>query len=50
MEQGKSENTVKDELVEEQEILKIQEFVKTLGSVERAKQAIDELARLRKTA
>ena len=33
-----------------QETLKIQEFVKKLGGVERAKLAVEELARLRKSA
>ena len=52
MERGKSEQSiVKDEKVmEEKEVLKLEEFVKKLGGVERAKLALDELARLRKTA
>jgi hypothetical protein len=34
----------------EQETLKIQEFVNKLGGVERAKLAVEELARLQKSA
>ena len=45
-----NEKTAKDVKVAEQEVLKIQEFVKKLGGIERAKLAVDELARLKKTA
>jgi len=34
----------------EQKILKIQEFVEKLGSVEKAKEALDTLAKIRKAA
>jgi hypothetical protein len=41
---------VKDGKVAEQEVLKIQEFVQKLGGIERAKLAVEELARLKKSA
>ena len=43
----KTEKVVK---VAEQEVLKIQDFVKKLGGIERAKLAVEELSRLKKTA
>ena len=48
MERRKTEqNTNKDENVAAggQEVLKIQDFVKKLGGIERAKRTLDELAR-----
>jgi hypothetical protein len=45
-----NQKTVKDVKVAEQEVLKIQEFVQKLGGIERAKLAVEELARLKKTA
>jgi hypothetical protein len=45
------QKTARDgKLTTEQEALKLQEFVKKLGGVERAKLALDELARLKKSA
>ena len=45
------QKTAKDgKLRTEQEVLKLQEFVKKLGGVERAKRALDELSRLKKSA
>ena len=45
-----AEKPVKDAKVAEQDVLKIQEFVQKLGGIERAKLAVEELAKLRKTA
>ncbi len=52
MEQGKSkQNAIRGKKgIAEQEVLKIQDFVQKMGGVERAKLALDELARLRKSA
>ena len=44
------QTTVKDVKVAEQDVLKIQDFVKKLGGIERAKLAVEELARLKKSA
>lgn len=41
---------VKDGKVAEQQVLKIQEFVKKLGGIERAKLAVEELSRQNKAA
>lgn len=41
---------VKDGNVAEQNVLKLQEFVQKLGGIERAKLAVEELARLKKSA
>ena len=45
-----NQKTAKDVKVAEQDVLKIQDFVKKLGGIERAKLAVEELARLKKTA
>lgn len=46
-----AQNTLKKEkAVAEGEILKIQEFIKKLGGIEQAKLALEELARLKKSA
>jgi hypothetical protein len=46
-----AQQSVRDEkVVTEQDVLKVQEFVKKLGGVDKAKLALDELARLRKSA
>ena len=46
---AEQENTIKEEkVIGEKEILKIQDFVKKMGSLERAKIAVEELARLEK--
>ena len=46
-----NQKAVKDaKVVAEPDVLKIQDFVKKLGGVERAKLAVEELARLQKTA
>ncbi len=45
-----NQKTAKNVKVAEQDVLKIQDFVKKLGGVERAKQAVEELARLQKSA
>ena len=51
MQQGKKQNSIKDEkVIAEQDVLKIQDFVQKMGGVEQAKLALDELARLRKSA
>ena len=52
MDQAKTaQKTTKDgKLTTEQEVLKLEEFVKKLGGVERAKLALDELSRLKKSA
>lgn len=39
-----------EKVVTEQDVLKIQAFVKKVGGVDKAKLALDELARLRKSA
>ena len=45
------QNTIKDEkVIGEKDILKIQDFVKKMGSLEKAKLAVEELARLKKSA
>ena len=45
------QTTGKDgKMATEQEVLKLQEFVKKLRGVERAKRALDELDRLKKSA
>ena len=45
-----TQKPVKDGKVTDQNILKIQEFVQKLGGIERAKLAVEELARLKKSA
>lgn len=50
MKQDKQKAVKDAEAPAEQDVLKIQEFVKKLGGVERAKLAVEELARLQKSA
>ena len=45
-----NQKTVKNEKLAEQDVLKIQEFVQKLGGIERAKLAVEELSRLKKSA
>ncbi len=46
----KQNATKHEKVIAEQDVLKIQDFVKKMGGVERAKLALDELVRLRKSA
>ncbi len=50
MKQDKQKPVKEVKVPTEQEVLKIQEFVQKLGGVERAKLAVEELARLQKSA
>jgi hypothetical protein len=45
-----TQKPVKDGKIAQQDVLKIQEFVQKLGGIERAKLAVEELARLKKSA
>lgn len=50
MTRDKQQSVQDTKVATEQETLKIQEFVNKLGGVERAKRAVEELARLQKAA
>jgi hypothetical protein len=45
-----NQKTDKNEKVAQQDVLKIQEFIQKVGGIERAKLAVEELARLKKSA
>jgi len=44
------DTTKEEKVIGDKEVLKIQGFVKKMGSLEKAKLAVEELARLKKSA